>query len=374
MLLLDTMRGEKVERAPSVPKIWIDLAANLLGRDYLGFFNDPLYASKTVIEAAMACNCDGARVFLFPKRDVRKEGGSYVHWRGSERLGQVDIEGGWATIFDNPEEIDFSDPAALICYQSYKSKYPVIKDEADIKKITPPSLRMFHELYGAYIDSVLELADNKICPIGDCNSGTLAFCVSMMGMEETLMRLYSEPETVKALIERGIELSITQAKFMLDKGIRVLRYNDSVANMNVISPEMWRIFVKPFITEFCSQVHTYCPGSRIYCHICGNIKPIVQDLVETGFDCIAPLDPLGKFSVGEIRQMVGNDFMLMGGVDTLSFINKPPEMVRLEAERCIREGFIDHRNYAVGSGCVVPRAAKIESLRALAEASRDAAK
>ena len=371
MLLLDTMYGKKVPRAPSVPKIWIDLAANLLGRDYLEFFGDPLYAAKTILEAAIACNCDGARIFLFPKRDVRKEEKVFLHYKGTQRLGQLDIEGGWATIFDNPEEIDFSDPSTLICYQNFKSNKPIIKNKLDIKKISVPSLNTFHELYGEYVDKVLELTNDKICPIGDCNSGTLAFCVSLLGMEKTLINLYNDPEIIKKLMEPGIELSITQAKFMLDKGIRVLRYNDSVANMNVISPEMWRSFIKPKITEFCTRVHAYCPDSRIYCHICGNIKPIIQDLVETGLDCIAPLDPMGKFTVEEFRKMVGNNFMLMGGVDTLSFINKSPEMVQLEAERCIREGFIDNKNYAVGSGCVVPRTAKIETLQALAAASRN---
>ena len=372
MLLLDTMFGEKVIRPPSVPKIWIDSAANLLGRDYSDFFDDPLYAARTIVEAAIACNSDGARIFLFPTRDVQKERDSYVHMRGTKRLGRIDIDGGWATIFDDPGEIDFSDPSVLICYPFYTSSESIITNMADIKKIVPPSLQTYHELYGDYVDSALDIFDDKICSIGACISGTLSFCVYMMGFEDALMSLYTEPEMIKALIERGIELSITQAKFFIDKGIKVIRYNDSTANMNVISPEMWKTFIKPYIMEFCTQIHEYCPDCRIYCHICGNIKPIVNDLVETGLDCIGCLDPLGsKSTVGEIRQIVGNDYMLMGGVDTLSFINKSPEMVRLEAERCIHEGFIDHRNYAIGSGCNIPRTAKIETLLALAEASRN---
>ena len=361
-----------MNRPPSVPKIWIDLAANLLGRDYSTLFGDPLYAAKTIIEAAIACNSDGARLFLFPKRDVRKEGNNYVHWQGTKKLGRLDIEGGWATIFDDSRDIDFTDPSTLICHPFYTSAEPIIRNEADIKRIVVPSLQTYHELYGDYVDNALELFDDKICSIGACYSGTLTFCVYMLGLEEALMSLYTEPDMIKALSERGMELSITQAKFFIDKGIRVVRYNDSTANMNVISPEMWRTFIKPYITEFCTQIHAYSPDCRIYCHICGDIKHIVKDLVETGMDCIGCLDPLsGKFSVREIRQIVGNDYMLMGGVDTMSFINKSPEMVRHEAERCIHEGFIDHRNYAVGSGCNIPRTAKIETLQALAEASRN---
>lgn len=72
-------------------------------------------------------------------------------------------------------------------------------------------------------------------------------------------------------------------------------YNDSAGNMSLLSPAMWRKFIAPNLTYFCKEVHSYCPEAKIYCHICGNILPILEDLIETGLDCIAPLDPLGGF-------------------------------------------------------------------------------
>ena len=373
MLLLDTMIGKDVERAPSVPKIWIDLAANLLHRDYSLFFDNPSFAMQTIIDAAIDCECDGARVFLFPNRNVIKENNAYYHYRNGKKLGQIDINGGWATIFDNVDDIDFSDPMAMIPYHFLKGRTKIINNISMIEKLEIPSLKTFHNLFGEQVDNAIKISEGKICLIGDCNSGTLAFCVSMLGMEEALVYLYDEPEFIRALMQKGIELCTTQAKFMLDKGIRVLRYNDSVANMTVISPETWRSFIKPYVRDFCIEVHNYCPDAKIYCHICGDIRPIVDDLVETGLDCIAPLDPLGNFSVGDIRSLVGNDFMLMGGVNTLSFINQPPEKIMAEAERCIEEGFTNG-HYAVGSGCVIPRTASREALLALARASKNRGK
>jgi hypothetical protein len=369
MLLLDTMAGKEVNRAPSVPKIWIDLAANLLHRDYSIFFDNPGFATQTVIEAAIDCECDGARVFLFPNRDTRREGKDYYHYHKNKKLGRIDVDGGWATIFDDPDDIDFSDPMTMIPYHYFKSGKRIIKNTPMIKRLEIPSLQTFHNLYGEQVDESLKIAEDKICPIGDCNSGTLAFCVSMLGMEDALFCLYDEIEFIRALMEKGIQLCITQAKFMLDKGIRILRYNDSVANMTVISPDTWREFIKPNIREFCSQVHAYCPEAKIYCHICGDIRPIVKDIIETGLDCIAPLDPLGNFSVKDIRNIAGDTFMLMGGVNTLSFINQLPEKIMAEAERCIEEGFTNG-HYAVGSGCAVPRTASREALQALAKASK----
>jgi len=52
------------------------------------------------------------------------------------------------------------------------------------------------------------------------------------------------------------------------------------------------------------------------------------------------------------------------------FINKTPEEIRAEARECIRQGFRGG-HYVVGSGCVVPRGANPDAIRALALASRD---
>ena len=84
-----------------------------------------------------------------------------------------------------------------------------------------------------------------------------------------------------------------KAKLNLDMRIKILRLNDSVGNMSVISPAHWRRFVFPHIREVCSAIHDYDKDAKIYCHICGNVLPIAEDLVETGLDCIGPLDPLG---------------------------------------------------------------------------------
>jgi hypothetical protein len=372
MILLDTMQGKPVSRAPVVPKIWLDLAANIMERNYSAFFNNPGLSTATVIEAAKKCYCDGARIFLFPRRDIREENGIYWHWKNGRRIGRVDINGGWATILEDPDDFEFEDPRVTICYQLFKCAKPIIREIGDVAKIRVPSLETFHELYDNDVDNALRVAGDSVCPIGDCNSGTLAFCVSMLGMVNAMTSILDEPELLHGLMNKGIELSVMQAKFMIDKGIRILRYNDSVANMNLISPAMWRSFVMPYIKRFCDEVHSYCNEVKIYCHICGNVIPIINDLIDCGLDCIAPLDPLGGFSVGEIRRIVGDSMVLMGGVNTLSFIQKTPEELCKEAEKCIEEGFVNGR-YVVGSGCVIPRQAKLEALRALATASRNKA-
>lgn len=371
MLLLDTMMGKPVSRAPVMPKIWLDLAAEIMHRKFDDFPGNPRLATLTVIEAAKACLCDGARLFMFPKRDVRMDAdGVRRQYKNGRAIGRVDMDGGWATILDDPADFDFDDPSWSICYQVFKCKKPIVESVDDVQKFRVPDVVSFHRLFGADVDAALECAQGALDLAGDCNSGTLAFCVSVLGMGDALMAIYDEPELLHALMEKGIAISINQAKFMIDKGLRVLRYNDSVANMNVVSPDTWREFVAPYIKRFCDEVHAYCPEAKIYCHICGNVMPIIDDLIACGLDCIAPLDPMGGVSIDTVRKRVGDDFLLMGGVDTLSFINKTPEEIREETRKCIRSGF-RNGHYIVGSGCVVPRSANLDVIRALAQASRD---
>lgn len=367
-ILLDAMEGKTISRAPVVPKIWVDLAAKLVGKDCMEVFADPADAAVTVVEAAIKAGSDGARLFLFAPRDIRRGEKGCYQLKDGRRIGSVDDQGGWGTSLDHDEDFDWTDPAMVIPYNIYKTRKPRMDTIEDVEKMKIPSMEDFERLYGNTVEQCIKAAEGKIDLMGDCNSGTLSFCVAMNGMSRALMDMYDDPELLHAMMSRGIELCIMQAKFLISKGIRILRYNDSSANMMVISPDAWREFIKPYIKRFCTEVHEYCPEAKIYCHICGGVMPILKDLVETGLDCISPLDPLGGHTIKDIREVVGDKFMLMGGVDTMSFINHTPEEIKEESKRCITEGF-KGGYYAVGSGCAMPYGTTLEGLRAMAEAS-----
>ncbi|MCI8994757.1 MAG: hypothetical protein HFI30_03580 [Lachnospiraceae bacterium] len=371
-ILKDAMDGKEVARAPVLAKIWLDLAAGLMARDWLSLFEDPDLAAATVVEAARLCRSDGARVFLFARRKICREADDCWQWKEGRRLGRVDQQGGGATLLSSRLDFDLEDPEMVIHYQAFRCRNPILETREDVERFRIPSLAEFERLYGNTVKRCREAAGGEVSLIGDCNSGSLAFCVAMHGMGETLLDLYDEPKLIHAMMKKGMELSLMQARFFLSQGIRILRYNDSVANMKVISPDCWREFVAPCITQFCEEVHALCPTARVYCHICGDVLPVIPDLVATGLDCIAPLDPLGGRSIREIREAVGDSYMLMGGVNTLSFVQNTPTEIREEAKSCIREGF-RQGHFAVGSGCSMPRASTLAGIRALAEASRELA-
>jgi uroporphyrinogen-III decarboxylase len=176
--------------------------------------------------------------------------------------------------------------------------------------------------------------------------------------------LMDNPELVHAVMEKGVEFAVEKGKFNLDMGINILRLNDSVGNMNVISPAQWKEFVFPYIKEVCGQLHEYNPNARIYSHICGNILPVAELLVQTGLDCIGCMDPLGGTTCEKMRDIVGEDVALLGGINPLSFVAGEPQDIIDETRECISAAGKKGR-YVISSGCVLPRSSKIENIRAL---------
>ncbi len=365
-----TISGGQPDRVPVMPKIWVNLAASLTDTDLVDVIQNPRTAMQVVIDAARLTGADGARLFLFPRRRVQQENGEPIEVDESgRRLGEIDMEGGLATRLDRWNDFRIDDSHHLAFRTSWSHDQPFLQNEADLAKMAVPD-KSFYEAtgYGDLAREMLAYAGDRIGLAGDCDSATLDFCVSLRGMQQALLDLIDAPRFVHQLLEKGATYAIERGKFLIDCGLRILRLNDSVGNMSVISPALWKEFVYPHMKDVCDELHAYCPKAQIYCHICGNVLPIVELLVETGLDCIAPLDPLGGFTVADVRRRVGDRFVLMGGVNTMSFVHSTPDEIREEALRCIEEGY---RNgaFVLGSGCALPADTKRENLEALVEAA-----
>lgn len=363
------LSGLQPDRVPSFPKIWLDLGADLTGTGLREAIEDPSLAMELIVKAAQSVRADGARLFHFPARrtDLRENVLVETDHQGVIK-GRIDLQGGLATQLPDTKEIRLEDPVQMAFLQFYNSKDPMVKSVYDVKRIAVPDKSVFQELGFADLQKrLLKKYSERVALVGDCASATLAFCVLYRKYENALLDLIEDPGTVHALMEKGVACSIEKGKFHIDTGIKMLRLNDSPANMSVISPGQFREFVFPHMKTVCDELHHYNPEVKIYCHICGNILPIMEDLALTGLDCIGPLDPLGGVTCGEARRVIGDDMALMGGVNTLSFINSTPAQLIDESKVCMEDA--GRKGYILGSGCAVPRHARKQNLLALRAAT-----
>jgi uroporphyrinogen-III decarboxylase len=363
------LRGGKPDRIPVAPKIWVDFAAKVANISICDILQNPVTALRVIALAGKKLGIDAVRQFHFPARRILQENGSvYEIDKNDEKIGKIDINGGLSTQLFDSKQFNISDPVT-IAYHFWDTAEPVVNNLKDANSIAVPDAKVFDYLgWNKNQQTVIDEFGKHLAIIGDCGSATMSYYIRFRGIENALFDLIENPLLVHTVMEKGAQTAIAKGKYWLDMGIDILRLNDSAGNMTLMSPAHWRQFIFPYLKIVCDELHNYNKKALIYCHICGNILPIAEHLAEAGFDCIAPLDPLGGFTVRDIRDKVGNKVSLMGGVNTLSLLHNTPEQITQEAIECIngagKNGFI------LGSGCVVPRDCPIENIEALVETAK----
>jgi hypothetical protein len=392
------LRGGRPDRVPFVPKIWVDFSARFCSVPLRVVIEDPVAALEVILRAGRVLGLDGIRQFALPARRTEEVGGQL--WevdRDGRRIGPIDLAGGLHTLVAESRDFRIDDPVNMVHFHHRRSPVPAVASAADAAGIAVPDARLLDDL-GFARNQEAALARSPadgMAVIQDCGPIGLSFLVALNGMNQALLDLVDEPRLVHAALDKGDAIAIAKGWYWLDRGYRVLRINDSAGNLSVISMEHWRTFVKPHFTEVVAELHRRCPDALLYCHVCGNALPIVGDLAGTGLDCIAPLDPLGGFTVADARRALaaheaaaggtavsaaGRRVALMGGINTLSFVDGTPASIRAEAEACIagartggagaEDGEAVPAGFVLGSGCVVPRSARPECLAAALEAAR----
>jgi uroporphyrinogen-III decarboxylase len=363
------LRGGKPDRIPVVPKIWVDFAAKATNTPIEDIIQNPLTALRVIALAGKKLDVDAVRQFHFPARKLlRQDGKVYEINHKGEKIGAIDIDGGLSTLLFDSKLFNICDPAT-IAYHHWAVSEPVVNNIKDAQAIAVPDAKLFDYLgWNKNQQAIIDEFGENLAFIGDCDSATMSYYIRFRGLERAMFDLIENPELVHTVMEKGVQTAIARGKYWLDMGIEILRLNDSAGNMTIMSPAHWREFIYPHIKTVCDELHNYNKNAIVYCHICGNVLPIADDLVNAGFDCIAPLDPLGGFSVADIRAKVGQSVSLMGGVNTISLLQNTPNQIEQEATECIKQS--GGNGFILGSGCVVPRDCPIENISALVKSSK----
>lgn len=348
--VLCALRRGQPDRVPVLPQIWLDHAARVSGTDPLDIIARPELGWQAMLTTARHYGLDGFRVFLiYAPRRVRREGAQVFELdaRTGDRLGVIDMDGGWTTRL-------FSPP-------------PPVASEEDIAAIPVASAQSYWDNgMGEHLRRIVLEAGEEQAVVGRPLGFTINWLVEKGG-DHALLLLYDRPAFVHALFERGLRIAVEQTRAMSRAGVQVFMLGDAMASCDVIAPAHFKEFVFPYYRAYCDEVHRL--GGLVYVHICGNQTPLAEMLADTGVDGIEPMDPLGGVDPAEMRRKVGRRVALMGGVSTLTLLRGTPAEVEAEARACIRKAGADGA-YILAAGCMVPRDTPEANLHALVRAAQ----
>lgn len=160
-------------------------------------------------------------------------------------------------------------------------------------------------------------------------------------MDNFLMDLYADPETVRAFLDVLMEQHLsTLAKVCAAVGdvCDILRFGDDLGMDSgpFMAPSIYRDLFKPHHTTLCDYVHA---NSRMktFLHSCGSIHELLPDLIEAGYDVINPVQTTCRDMEPErLKRDFGKDICFWGGgCDTRTVLNRatPSEVRRHVLER-----------------------------------------
>lgn len=156
------------------------------------------------------------------------------------------------------------------------------------------------------------------------------------GFEGFLMDLALYPEFVRDLLdlilERELELLEAVCRLPVDGILFVDDWGDQQGV--TIGPERWRQYLKPRVKILYERAHEL--GKWTFQHTCGNVLPLVPDLIEMGLDCLQSLQP-EAMPVYELKEKYGQSLALWGGLGTQALLPRgTPDEIRAEVRKLKR--------------------------------------
>ena len=175
------------------------------------------------------------------------------------------------------------------------------------------------------------------------SAGILEMALRLRGFEQLFMDFVLDPELVCGLLDRIVEIKSVfwqEALEQVGDEVLVAIEADDLGTQNslLISPDMYRQYVKPRHKKLFSFIKSKAPHIKVFLHSCGAVKPLIPDLIEAGVDILNPVQVSASNMDTKVLKKEFGDVLTFwgGGVDTQRVLPfGTPHEVREEVKRRI---------------------------------------
>ena len=173
--------------------------------------------------------------------------------------------------------------------------------------------------------------------------GPFQTACDLRGTENFLMDLSLRLEFAHALLERITDIQEQLLKLAMNTGGKwfdmiELPGDDYAGNNNLIlSPGMFRNFIKPCLQRLVQTVKEVNPNIKVMFHSDGAITRLIPDIISLGVDVIHPLEPLPATDIPDVKAKFGSQITFLGGVDISHAMTGSKDDVIADVKRCISQ-------------------------------------
>ncbi len=201
-------------------------------------------------------------------------------------------------------------------------------------------------------------------PVGGVLVGPWSIAISLRDMKELIFDTFDDPQYVHDLMKITTETARVCGDAMLETGVS-LSFTDAAASCDIISPGIYKEFIKPYHIELFKHFKNRKAGVTL--HICGNTRPILRDMVETGATALS-ID--SKVPLSKAVEIIGKDTVIIGNVETNLFVQRDNANLKDAIKKCLDEA-LKRSRYILCTGCEVPINASLDSIRLFMKIARE---
>ena len=192
----------------------------------------------------------------------------------------------------------------------------------------------------------------------------------LLGYEGALTGLLLEPDAFGELLDRVVQYNLALAAEARRRyGLTIVATTDDVANAGglLIRPPVYFERIAP---QFRQVIRGYKElGYTVIKHCDGNIDAVVDYWLDSGVDCLDPIDPAGGYTMAGMKARYGDRVCLKGNIDcTGALCTGTPEEVAAEVRACIAAG--GPAGLILSSSNTIHRGVRPQNYRAMLDALR----
>ncbi len=169
--------------------------------------------------------------------------------------------------------------------------------------------------YQGLDEQVAAIKSRGLAVQGGLGFSTFDYSWLLRGIDQLMMDMVAEPEMAAAVLDRVVDLLRGVIRRIVEAGVDVVTWGEDVGTERamMMSPATWRRWIKPRFRSMIEVAKLTNPDVITWYHSCGNIEPIIPDLIEIGVEVLNPLQP-EAMDPAKIKRQYGDRLAFWGGV------------------------------------------------------------
>jgi [methyl-Co(III) methanol-specific corrinoid protein]:coenzyme M methyltransferase len=230
-------------------------------------------------------------------------------------------------IMGNPVELGKIDRTPMV------KGHPYNEDNLDTIEIPKDFIDMGRAKVVREAAKIMKEEVGKDLPIVIGTTGPFTIAGHLVGTENLLLWIVTQPEKVHEAVKIGAEIAYQYQKAIDAIGIDAIQQSDPSASTDMLSGEMFDEFAAPYIKRSFEGVE----DAKTILHICGDTTMLLDHMIATGVDGLSIEEKVDPFKAVEL---VDSRAALIGNCGVVNpLLQGTPELTREHAKKICESGF-----------------------------------